>query len=191
MSTQTILEPKSLAIEQILHACIAGDSQAQKIIYERFAENMFRHCYRYVKNEQDAEDVLVNGFLKVYDNLEKFEYRGERSLQAWVKRIMINESLMFLRKNRKINFVDSKVLVNIGTHETVNAQMAAEEIYALVLKLPTGYRTVFNLYVIEGFSHKEIANQLGITENTSKSQLSKGKAMLRRVLEKNGIYHAD
>ena len=191
MSTQTILEPKSLAIEQILLSCIAGDSQAQKIIYERFAENMFRHCYRYVKNEQDAEDVLVNGFLKVYDNLEKFEYRGERSLQAWVKRIMINESLMFLRKNRKINFVDSEVLVNIGTHETVNAQMAAEEIYALVLKLPTGYRTVFNLYVIEGFSHKEIANQLGITENTSKSQLSKGKAMLRRVLEKNGIYHAD
>ena len=189
MSTQTILEPKPLAIEQILLSCIAGDSKAQKIIYERFAENMFRHCYRYVKNEQDAEDVLVNGFLKVYDNLSKFEYRGERSLQAWVKRIMINESLMFLRKNRKINFVDSEVLVNVGERETVNAQMAAEEIYALVLKLPTGYRTVFNLYVIEGFSHKEIANQLGITENTSKSQLSKGKAMLRRVLEKNGIYH--
>lgn len=191
MSTQTILEPKPLAIEQILLSCIAGDSKAQKIIYERFAENMFRHCYRYVKNEQDAEDVLVNGFLKVYDNLSKFEYRGERSLQAWVKRIMINESLMFLRKNRKINFVDSEVLVNVGVRETVNAQMAAEEIYGLVLQLPTGYRTVFNLYVIEGFSHKEIANQLGITENTSKSQLSKGKAMLRRVLEKNGIYHAD
>jgi len=189
MSIDVFLIENPLAIEQLIHKCIEGDNQAQKQFYERFANKMFRVCYRYVKNEHDAEDMVINGFLKVFSHLNSFDYRGERSLEAWIKKIMINESLMFLRKNSKFKLVDDSYAANVGELEEISYQLAAEEIYALILKLPTGYRTVFNLYVIEGYSHKEIAEKLEISENTSKSQLSKGRALLRKILEKNGIHY--
>ncbi len=189
MSTQYLENKTQLVIEQLIQHCIAGDNRAQKALYERYADKMFRVCYRYVKNEHDAEDLLVNGFLKVFNHLQNIEFRGERSLEAWIKRIMINESLMFLRRNNNFRNVDTSLVVNVGENATVTNDLAAEEIYALILQLPIGYRTVFNLYVIEGFSHKEIAEKLDISENTSKSQLSKGRALLRKILEKNGIHY--
>ena len=189
MSTQYLENKTQLVIEQLIQKCIAGDNRAQKEFYERYADKMFRVCYRYVKNEQDAEDLLVNGFLKVFNHLKNIDFRGDRSLEAWIKRIMINESLMFLRKNNNFRSVDSDLMTDIGENATVTGKLAAEEIYNLILKLPVGYRTVFNLYVIEGFSHKEIAEKLNVSENTSKSQLSKGRALLRKILEYNGIHY--
>lgn len=152
------------------------------MLYDRFAIKMFRTCYRYLKNEQDAEDVMINGFVKVFNNIERFENRHQYSLEAWIRRIMVNESLMLLRKNNQFSFVDDfPDIKDTGTF-LPDASLRAEDLYAVIRKLPTGYRTVFNLYVIEGYSHKEIAEQLAISENTSKSQLSKAKAMLRRQL---------
>lgn len=177
----------TLKEEQLISRCKNGRSSSQRLLYDTYAAKMFRICFRYVRNEFDSEDVLIKGFMKVFKNLDRFEYRGEGSLEGWIKRIMINESLMFLRKNNNFNLVPSSEAQFVETEASADVNLAAEDIYALILELPTGYRTVFNLYAIEGYSHKEIANQLGISENTSKSQLSKARAALRNLLVKNGI----
>ena len=168
--------------DELINLCQKEDPKAQEILYDRFAIKMFRTCYRYLKNEQDAEDVMISGFVKVFKNIHKFENRHQYSLEAWIRRIMVNESLMLLRKNNQFTFVDE--FPEIKSHDTIlpDSNLRAEDLYKLVRQLPNGYRTVFNLYVIEGYSHKEIAGQLGVSENTSKSQLSKAKAMLRRLL---------
>jgi RNA polymerase sigma-70 factor (ECF subfamily) len=134
-------------------------------------------------NYMDAEDVLMKGFYKVFKNLGSFEYRGNKSLSKWIKTIMINESLMFLRDSRKFAFesIDS-------THTQIpdekESDVDAEQIFQLILKLPDGYRTVLNLFIMDGLSHEEIAGQLGISINTSKSQLSRARALLKEQLFK-------
>ncbi|MEN7547065.1 sigma-70 family RNA polymerase sigma factor [Rapidithrix thailandica] len=175
--------------QQLITCCRKNDSEAQKLLYEKYAPKMLRLCFRYTKNELDAEEVLISGFVKVFQHLDKFEYRGGKSFEGWVKRIMVNESLMLLRKRNNFNLVAESNAEQIEAQTYTDSNLAAEEIYALVLKLPTGYRTVFNLYAIEGYSHKEIAEQLNISINTSKSQLSKARAMLKKLLIKNGIHH--
>ncbi len=166
-----------------------GDSRAQQMLYEQFANRMFRVCFRYLKEEWQAEEALIKGFLKVFQHLSQFEYRGDTSLEAWIKRIMVNESLMFLRKKHPYHLITETQADTMESDLAPDSDLHAEEIYALILQLPTGYRTVFNLYVIEGYSHHEIASQLNISENTSKSQLSKAKAALRHLLTKHGITH--
>ena len=166
--------------DELIHLCQNEDPRAQQLLYERFAIKMFRTCYRYLKNEQDAEDVMINGFVKVYKNIKNFENRHQYSLEAWIRRIMVNESLMLLRKNNQFTFVNDFPDIKDSNVVLPDSNLRAEDLYTLIRKLPPGYRTVFNLYVIEGYSHKEIAEQLSISENTSKSQLSKAKAMLRR-----------
>jgi RNA polymerase sigma-70 factor (ECF subfamily) len=173
--------------KQLINRCRAGDAKAQRKLYEHFAARMYRVCYRYVKDELHAEDLLITGFARVLGGLGGFEYRTEGSLESWIRRIMVNESLMFLRKNNKLSFVAESKADAMEAGVTAEADLTAEEIYALVLRLPTGYRTVFNLYVVEGYSHQEIADQLNISENTSKSQLSKARAALREMLLKHGI----
>lgn len=175
--------------EELIEACKQGSASAQKALYQRFAPKMYRLCFRYVKEEMEAEDLMVKGFMKVFTGLEKFESQGEGSLESWVKRIMINESLMYLRRNINFNLVATTQAHGAETEELPDGQLAAEEIYAMVLELPPGYRTVFNLYAIEGYSHKEIALQLGISENTSKSQLSKARNALKILLAKNGMHY--
>jgi RNA polymerase sigma-70 factor (ECF subfamily) len=173
--------------KQLIRRCQSGDAQAQNVLYTRFAARMYRLCYRYVKDELHAEDILLTGFTKVFNHLHGFEYRTEGSLEAWIKRIMVNESLMFLRRHYRFGMVAESYADGLESNSSAEAALSAEEIYALVLQLPTGYRTVFNLYVIEGYSHQEIAEQMGISENTSKSQLSKARAALRTLLNKHGI----
>jgi len=173
--------------KQLIRRCQAGDPGAQNALYQHFAVRMYRLCYRYVKDELHAEDVLITGFTKVFSRLGGFEYRTEGSLEAWVKRIMVNESLMFLRRHYRFGLVAESHADGLEGNLSAEAALSAEEIYALVLQLPTGYRTVFNLYVIEGYSHQEIAERLGVSENTSKSQLSKARAALRTLLQKHGI----
>ncbi|KAA5545092.1 sigma-70 family RNA polymerase sigma factor [Adhaeribacter rhizoryzae] len=151
---------------------------------------MFRLCLRYIRNQAEAEDAFMKGFHKVLTNIKQLLYRDDKSLDGWIKKIMVNECLMVLRKSNNFNLTTISDDLKIATDVTPDSNLSAEAIYALILELPTGYRTVFNLYVLEGYSHKEIADQLGISELTSRSQLSKAKAVLRELLTKNNLKYA-
>lgn len=173
--------------KKLISHCISGSEKAQKLLYERFANQMFRICYRYTGNNMDAEDVLITAFYKVFKNIERFEYRGDNSLLKWIKTIMINESLMFLRSSRKLTLEtidDSHVHIAVEDESEIDA----EHIYQQISLLPDGYRTVLNMFVIDGLSHEEIAIQLEISINTSKSQLSRARNLLKEQLLKLGGY---
>jgi len=176
-----------LSEERLTRLCQQTDEKAQRMLYDRYANQMFRVCYRYIKREEDTEDVVANGFIKVFLNINRFEYRGKGSLNGWIKRIMINESLMFLRKRNPLSQAIDAADVQIKDTFQCDQELLAQDIYKLVRKLPKGYRTVFNMYVIDGYTHREIADHLNVSENTSKSQLSKARAHLRKMLEKYGI----
>lgn len=165
-----------------------GDRKAQKELYESHAPIMFGVCRRYIKNEQDAEDVMINGFFKVFTKIEQFNEKG--SFEGWIRRIMVNESLMFLRKynmNLSIELNETQAV----TEMDADSQIREEDILKLLDYLPVGYRTVFNLYVIEGFSHKEIAAQLGVSINTSKSQLIKARKKLQQLILNDDLRQAN
>lgn len=174
-------------LESIIRQCQKGKSKAQNELYQRFAKAMFRLCFRYLENEVEAEEVLINGFLKVFQNINKFEYQHEASFVAWIKRIMCNEALMFIRKNKKIYWEDIEEQYELESYEDAIQHLLAEDIYNLILELPLGYRTVFNLYIIEGYSHKEIAEKLQVSINTSKTQLKRARHFLKKKLEENEI----
>ncbi len=177
----------TLSEDRLVQLCQQGDCKAQRMLYDRYADQMFRVCYRYIKKEYDTEDVLAVGFVKVFKNIGRFEYRDKGSLGSWIKRIMINESLMHLRKKNPLNQALDTQDIQIQGGVQSDEELLAQDIYRMVKKLPTGYRTVFNMYVVDGYSHKEIADHLNVSENTSKSQLSKARAHLRKMLEKHGI----
>ncbi|MGV3588429.1 MAG: RNA polymerase sigma factor [Adhaeribacter sp.] len=176
--------------EKLIKRCQEGDAKAQKSLYDAYATPMFRLCLRYIRNQAEAEDAFMKGFHKVLTNIKQLLYRDDKSLDGWIKKIMVNECLMVLRKSNNFNLTTISDDLEIATDVTPDSNLSAEAIYALILELPTGYRTVFNLYVLEGYSHKEIADQLGISELTSRSQLSKAKAMLRELLTKNNLKYA-
>ncbi len=159
---------------------------AQKCLFDLLADKMMLVCRRYVKNSEEAEEVLLDGFYKFFTSLSTFTYQGEAQLIAWIKRIMINECLMLLRKKNAFVLVSESAAEEVELEEEALNQLSAKEILELIMRLPVGYRTVFNLYVIEGMDHKEIAALLGIAEGTSKSQLSKAKALLQRNLLQKG-----
>jgi len=167
----------------LIAACLRGEPRAQRQLYDQFAGLMLTVCRRYLKRPEDAEEALLLGFAKVFRALPTF--RQEGSLEGWVRRIMVNQALMELRRREPLHlsFEDFAQPENLAaTPATADTQLQAEELLALLQTLPTGYRTVFNLYAIEGYSHPEIAEALGITEGTSKSQLSKARALLQRRL---------
>jgi RNA polymerase sigma-70 factor (ECF subfamily) len=164
-----------------------GSTAAQKCLFDLLADKMLQVCCRYVKSREDAEELLLDGFYKFFKNLNSFSYQGEAALHAWLKRIMVNECLMFLRKKNVFTIVTESAAEEIVLEEEALSNLSAAEIYNLVIALPVGYRTVFNLFVIEGMEHKEIAALTGITEGTSKSQLSKARALLQKMLSKKGI----
>jgi RNA polymerase sigma-70 factor (ECF subfamily) len=159
------------------------DRLAQRALFDRYAPRMFAVCKRYVKQREDAEDVMIEGIYKAIANIEKF--RGEGSFEGWLRRIVINECLMFLRKQNNFGLtaeLDDRFHQIQDTDINIADALAGQDILALLDKLPTGYRTVFNLYVIEGFKHREIAETLNISINTSKSQLILAKDKLRQML---------
>ena len=174
-------------ISELIKEAKHGSSAAQKCLFDLLADRLLMICRRYVKNAEDAEEVLLDGFYKFFKNLSSFTYQGDAALFAWMKKIMINESLMFLRKKNVFAIVSDSVAENICLQEEALDNLSAAEIFNLVVQLPVGYRTVFNLYEIEGMAHKEIAALLNISEGTSKSQLSKSKVLLQKTLLKNGI----
>lgn len=173
--------------EQLVKECVSGNATAQKKFYDLFANKMMGVCLRYTKDYDDAQDVLQDGFIKVFNKLPDFVSKG--SLEGWVRRIMVNTALDQYRKNKKhqrnveIESVDFKLERNDFTLET----MHAEDLLKVIQTIPEGYRVVFNLFAIEGYSHKEIAERLGVTESTSKSQYSRAKKMLRKLLVENNL----
>lgn len=164
-----------------------GSTAAQKCLFDELADKMMLICCRYVKNKEDAEELLLDGFYKFFKKLHAFNYQGDAALYVWLKRIMINECLMFLRKKNVFNLITECEPEEIMLEEDALNNLSAAEIFDLIVKLPVGYRTVFNLFVVEGMGHKEIADLTGITEGTSKSQLSKARALLQKMLSQKGI----
>lgn len=168
----------------LIAACLRGEPRAQRQLYDQFAGLMLTVCRRYLKKQEDAEEALLLGFAKVFRALPTF--RQEGSLEGWVRRIMVNEALMELRRREPLHlsFEDFAQPENLAaTPATADTQLQADELLALLQTLPPGYRAVFNLYALEGYSHPEIAEALAISEGTSKSQLSKARALLQRKLE--------
>lgn len=171
----------NLELEHLIRQCIEGQPKAQRAFYDRYAPALFRLCFRYLRQQEDAEDVLVRGFTKVFRALPKLNFQGEGALMGWLRKIIVNEALMVIRSRN----LWLHALAEPPEQEQapqVEADLAAEELYELIRQLPDGYRTVFNLYVIEGHTHPEIAELLGISPNTSKSQLNKARKALRQQL---------
>jgi len=163
--------------------CIDGDQRAQRKLFEMYAPKMMGVCLRYMKDQAQAEDVLQDGFVKVFTKLEK--YAGDGSLEGWVRRIMVNTALDQLRKTNKFqaNVSMDDVGYKVESGDDALASLIEEDLLKLIQEMPSGYKTVFNMFAIEGFSHKEIGEKLGISENTSKSQYSRAKAFLRIKVE--------
>lgn len=168
--------------DQLIKALKKADPKAQRQLYDRYATRMLGVCMRYVGDQMTAEDILVQGFVKVFDKIEQFKSEG--SFEGWIRRIIVNESLGYLRQRRQLRefpVLDEAQGV-ADTHPLADQSLEAEEIMRMIETLPMGYRTVFNLYAIEGYAHAEIAEMLGITESTSKSQLHRARALLQQLV---------
>ena len=177
-------EWNNMTDEQLVKLCLQGNASAKERLYNLFAQKMWTVCLRYMKNEEEAQDVLQMGFVKVFKNLHAFNKSG--SLDGWVRKIIVNTALDTIRKNKKFeNNVqwDQVSYQQEDVSGNVLNKLAAEDLMELINELPTGFRTVFNLYAIEGYSHKEIAEMLGVSESTSKSQYSIAKALLRKIIK--------
>ena len=167
---------------EIILGCKNQSRQAEKALYDQFSRVMFGVCKRYCKNREDAEDVLINALFKAINNIH--QYNGDGSFEGWVRRIVINESLMFLRKRQKITVEIEEYHFDTPKGGNIEDELAAQDIIDLLEELPIGYRTVFNLYVLDGMKHREIAEALGISINTSKSQLILAKKRMQQLLAK-------
>ena len=172
---------------QLIAGCKAGDRRAQRTVYERYSPLMLAVARRYTARDSDAEDVLVEAFFKVFDKIGSFRENG--SFEGWIRRIVVNQALMLLRKKHALKQAGELADVNPAAFAVPAAaadQLAEADILNLLDRMPIGYRTVFNLYVIEGYKHREIAEMLDISINTSKSQLILAKKRLREQLEALG-----
>lgn len=175
--------------EAILSACRKNDAVAQRELYNRYSPKMLAVCYRFAHNREDAEDMLQEGFIKVFLQIHTFENRG--AFEGWVRRIIVHTCINILKKNKRFN--ESVDLIHAtGLHvreESIPAIIQAKQVVECIRLLPMGYRTVLNLYAIEGYSHREIASILDIEESTSRSQFTRAKAMLEDILVKKKILH--
>lgn len=167
---------------ELVNRCLAKDSKAQEILYRLYAPRMYGVCLRFARNTLEADDILQEGFIRVFSFLEN--YRHEGSLEGWIRRTIINTAINFYKSKYKELAETNIEKADISDPEVENAldKISADELLSLIQKLPEGYRMVFNLYIIEGYSHQEIANMLNISENTSKSQLSRARMSLQHKI---------
>ena len=177
------MDPKSnytISESDLIKGSVAGDRRMQEELYKRFAPKMYAVCLRYANNPDDAQDLLQEGFIKIYRNLHRF--RAEGSFEGWVRRVFVNTSIEhFRKKSTQLSSVSEKEENTIEDVDiTALDSLAEQDIINIVQELSPGYRTVFNLYVVEGYSHKEIGELLGISEGTSKSQLARAKSILQK-----------
>lgn len=167
--------------DELIEGCLRRDSSAQRLLYEQYSSKMYGLCCRYAKGSMDAEDILVSAFMKVFDKIHQFKNEG--SFEGWIRKIVVNEALTYLRRNRSMYVeIDLEQADYEPDYQSLSDHLETEDLLRIIQELPTGYRIVFNLYAIDGYSHKEIADQLGISENTSKSQLSRARVYLQKVL---------
>ena len=173
--------------EAILKGCLKNDTTAQRELYNKYSSKMLAVCYRFAHNREDAEDMLQEGFIKVFLQMHTFENRG--AFEGWIRRIVVHTCINILKKNKKFNeSVD--IIHDTGLkvrEDSVPAIIQAKQVVECIRLLPIGYRTVLNLYAVEGYSHREIANMLDIEESTSRSQYTRAKAMLEDILVRKRI----
>src|SRR5260221_146374 len=173
--------------EAILQGCLHNEATAQRELYGRYSPKMLSVCYRFAHNREDAEDMLQEGFIKVFSQIHTFQSKG--AFEGWIRRIMVHTCINNLKKNKK--FSESVDIIHATTvqvrEESVPSIVQAKQVIECIRILPIGYRTVLNLYAVEGYSHKEIADMLDIEESTSRSQYTRAKQMLEDILVKKKI----
>lgn len=174
---------------ELVRKCQKGNKQAQHVLFETYADRFYRLILRYVRTQEDAEDLIMEAFVKIFKHIGRFVLKDHGSLEAWMRKIMVNEALMLLRKKHNLNLTESLNALDPDHDLPAWQQLEPEDLYNMIVKLPPGYRTVFNLFVIEGYGHVEIAEMLGISENTSRSQLFKAKQLLKRKIEREGLQY--
>jgi RNA polymerase sigma factor (sigma-70 family) len=161
----------------LIKGCIEGDRRIQQELYNRFSPKMYAVCLRYMGNADDAQDILQEGFIKVYKNIERF--RGEGSFEGWIRRIFVNTAIEQIRKKKMdVSLTEKEEIIEFKTVSAIDS-INEKDLLKIVSGLSPGYRSVFNMYVVEGFSHKEIGELLGISEGTSKSQLARARMILQ------------
>jgi len=171
----------NISEDDLIRGCMEGDRRMQEEMYRRLSPRMYAVCLRYASNAEEAEDILQEGFIKVFKKLDS--YRGDGSFEGWVRRIFVNTAIEHFRRKKYLQPVTEKEENTIeGKYVSVLDQLGEKDILELIKQLSPGYRTVFNMYVVEGYSHKEIGEMLGISEGTSKSQLSRAKVILQDMV---------
>ena len=173
--------------QQIIKLCAKHDRKAQQILYDRYSRLLLGVCLRYATDKAEAEDILQDSFLKIFFNIK--EYSGTGSFIGWLRKIVVNTAITHYHKNLKYRYhvdIEDYISVETGTSSFEEDFFTSDELFKVLNELPSGYRMVFNLYAVEGFKHKEIAEMLSIDTNTSKSQYSRAKAVIRDKLEKLG-----
>ena len=170
--------------DELIKGCLKRERSAQQQLYDLYSSKMYALCYRYVRHAMEAEDILVTAFTKIFERIDQF--KGEGSFEGWMRRVMVNEELTYLRKSRAMYLeTDLEQADREPDYHNISDHLVAEDLMKMIQELPAGYRLVFNMYAIDGYSHKEIAEQLGISENTSKSQLSRARVYLQKMLAEN------
>lgn len=173
---------KSLEDNQIITGCKEGNKICQKALWDKYSKKLFAVSSRYLQNSEDAEDSLIESFVKIYNSIGKF--RGESSIETWMRRIVVNQSINKIRARKSVYETDVEGINPVPFDDSQFENMDVQQILKLVQELPDGFRTVFNMYAIDGYSHKEIADSLGIQEGTSRSQFAKARMSLAKSLNK-------
>lgn len=166
----------------LIRGCMEGDRRMQKLLYDQFSSKMYAVCLRYMGNSDDAQDILQEGFIKVFRNLEKF--RGDGSFEGWMRRIFVNTAIEQIRKRKTdLSLTEKEEVIELKAVSALD-NINEKDLLQIVSELSPGYRTVFNMYVVEGFNHKEISEALGISEGTSKSQLARARMILQEKIKR-------
>lgn len=166
----------------LIRGCMEGDRRMQKLLYDQFSSKMYAVCLRYMGNSDDAQDILQEGFIKVFRNLEKF--RGDGSFEGWMRRIFVNTAIEQIRKRKTdLSLSEKEEVIELKAVSALD-NINEKDLLQIVSELSPGYRTVFNMYVVEGFNHKEISEALGISEGTSKSQLARARMILQEKIKR-------
>lgn len=183
-----------MEITELIDGCKKWHKKAQNELYDKYAGRLFAVCMRYMSNRNDAEDVLQESLVKIYKNIDSFSYTEEKAFYYWMNRIAVNTALNHIRKNLKnkfdtdINQVENEFAdhnnADFSQYDEIIEYIGSQKLFNIVQELPDGYRTVFNLYVVENYSHKEISEQLDISVNTSKTQLLRARKMLSSKINK-------
>lgn len=177
---------KNISDSELVEGCIRGERKYQELLYRRYSSKMYGVCIGYAKDRADAKDILQDGFVKVFTNI--YKYKGDGSFEGWIRRIIVNTAIDHYRKTTKeainMSAVDIEHAKDIQVEVSVLEQMCAKDIMSLIHQLPNGARLIFNLYVVEGYTHQEIAEKLNINQGTSKSQFARARKLLQELIMK-------